>query len=84
MSVEPILDWTFPQIIEKIGDYVEYIIFGKLNYFKTKYIKNWELVAYRIMEICEEHGLKYYIKPPLKDYIKERRKLKNLFKKFFT
>lgn len=70
ISVEPILDDTWPYIVLRTKDYAQYYIFGKLNYFRTYTTAEWIVIGHEIKRLCKDYGLKYYIKPPLSELMK--------------
>jgi len=70
VSVEPILDNSYSDIISELCEYVDFWVFGKLNYYRTR--MNWQEVAERIQAMCEEMGLRYLIKQELAIFLRPR------------
>ena len=66
VSLEPILDWTYPHIIREVAPYIDLIVIGKLNYFKPLKPMDWKKVKKKAEQICNEYGLNYIIKKELK------------------
>ena len=67
VSVEPILDTTYVDLIHKLHEYVDQFVFGKLNYMKSNL--NWQKVAEKIVETCKELGLNFILKKELARYL---------------
>jgi len=67
ISVEPILDNTYIDLIYKLQDYVNQFVFGKLNYMKSNL--NWRKVAEKIVETCKELGLNFILKKELANHL---------------
>ena len=66
-SVEPILDGTFKEIVYRTCEFVDFYVFGKLNYFRPLKPIEWTKVREEIEEICKSLGLRYLIKKELRD-----------------
>jgi DNA repair photolyase len=72
VSVEPILpnlEHSNPfDIVHKLSDYVDWFVFGRLNYAKVPKDYYQDMVP-KLVDLCNSLGVKYLIKKELKDSV---------------
>jgi len=72
VSLEPTLDTeTSLQIVRETHEFVDLYKIGRANYLPMTKTTDWEGYTHRMIELCQELGVKHYIKRDLQPFLPE-------------
>jgi DNA repair photolyase len=70
VSLEPVLDVESSlKIVEETHEYVDLYKIGRANYLPSTTTTNWRNYTLRMVDLCQQLGVKHYIKRDLQQYL---------------
>jgi len=70
VSLEPTLDCESSiDIVRRTHEYVDLFKIGRANYLPMTNNTDWESYTHRMVELCNELGVRHYIKKDLQQYL---------------